>query len=164
MRPEFWLCVVVVVLYFLMDASRGVDQNGWSGGSSVASRHLTPMLPFMIIPIVFGFRSVWFRRVFVVLGAVSVAIMFTIVSTSGLFTFTDQNPLMKEAFPDFFGGRIGANWGATWFASYGVTHAVSLIPLLVIVGILAARIGWQYRPASVKRISPDGSVRPVEAS
>jgi hypothetical protein len=163
-RPEFWLCVVVVVLYFLMDASRGVDQNGWSGGSSVASRHLAPMLPFMIIPIVFGFRSAWFRRVFVVLGAVSVAIVFTIVSTSGLFTFTDQNPLMKEAFPDFFGGRIGANWGATWFASYGVTHAVSLIPLLLAVGALAARIGWQYRPVSSKQISRDGAVRPVEAS
>jgi hypothetical protein len=162
-RPEFWLCVVVVVLYFLMDASRGVDQNGWSGGSSVASRHLTPMLPFMIIPIVFGFRNVWFRRVFLILGAISVAIVFTIVSTSGLFTFTDQNPLIKEAFPDFFGGRIGANWGATWFASYGVTHAFSLIPLLVIAGGLAARIGWQYRPASAPRISPDGSVRPVEA-
>lgn len=162
-RPEFWLCVVVVVLYFLMDASRGVDQNGWSGGSSVASRHLTPMLPFMIIPIVFGFQSVWFRRVFVLLGTVSVAIVFTIVSTSGLFTFTDQNPLMKEAFPDFFGGRIGANWGATWFASYGVTRALSLIPLFVIIAALAARIGWQYRPASAQRVSPDGSVRPVEA-
>jgi hypothetical protein len=164
MRPEFWLCVVVVVLYFLMDASRGVDQNGWSGGSSVASRHLTPMLPFMIIPIVFGFRSAWFRRVFVVLGVISVAIVFTIVSTSGLFTFTDQNPLVKEAFPDFFGGRIGANWGSTWFASYGITHAASLIPLLVLVAGLAARIGWQYRPTSVQQTSPDGSVRPAEAS
>jgi hypothetical protein len=163
-RPEFWLCVVVVVLYFLMDASRGVDQNGWSGGSSVASRHLTPMLPFMIIPIVFGFRSVWFRRVFVVLGAVSVAIVFSIVSTSGLFTFTDQNPLMKEAFPDFFGGRIGANWGATWFASYGVTRVLSLIPLLVVVGALAARIAWQFRPAPSKLLPSDSSVRPVEAS
>jgi hypothetical protein len=162
-RPEFWLCVAVVVLYFLMDASRGVDQNGWSGGSSVASRHLTPMLPFMIIPIVFGFRSVWFRRVFALLGAVSVAIVFSIVSTSGLFTFTDQNPLMKEAFPDFFGGRIGANWGATWFASYGVTRVLSLIPLLVVVGALAARIAWQFRPAPSKLLSSDSSVRPVEA-
>jgi hypothetical protein len=164
-RPEFWLCVAVVVLYFLVDASRGVDQNGWSGGSSVASRHLTPMLPFMIVPIVFGFRRAWFRRVFVVLGAISVGIMFTIVSTSGLFTFTDQNPLMNEAFPNFFGGRIGANWGATWFASYGVTRAVSLIPLLVIVAVLTARIGWHFRrPASSKRLSSDGSVRQVEAS
>jgi hypothetical protein len=119
----------------------------------------------MIMPIVFGFRRAWFRRVFVVLGAISVGIMFTIVSTSGLFTFTDQNPLMNEAFPNFFGGRIGANWGATWFASYGVTHAISLIPLLVIVGILTARIGWHFRrPASSKRLSPDGSVRQVEAS
>jgi hypothetical protein len=162
-RPEFWLCVVVVLLYFLMDASRGVDQNGWSGGSSVASRHLTPMLPFMIIPIVFGFQSVWFRRVFLVLGAISVAIVFAIVSTSGLFTFTDQNPLVNEAFPDFFGGHIAANWGATWFATYGVTHALSLIPLLVIAGALAVRIALQYRPASAQRLSSDGSVRPVEA-
>lgn len=163
-RPEFWLCVAVVLLYFLMDASRGVDQNGWSGGSSVASRHLTPMLPFMIVPIVFGFSRSWFRRVFVVLGAVSVGVMFTIVSTTGLFTFTDQNPLMKEAFPDFFGGRIGANWGSTWFASYGVTRAVSLIPLLLLGGMLAARIAWQFRPLSARRVSADGSVRPVEAS
>ncbi|HEX6508550.1 MAG TPA: hypothetical protein VF221_13055 [Chloroflexota bacterium] len=163
-RPEFWLCVIVVVLYFLVDASRGLDQNGWSGGSSVASRHLTPMLPFMIIPIVFGFRNRWFRVLFLILGAISVAIVFTIISTSGLFTFSDQNPLMNEAFPDFIRGRIGANWVATWFGAYGITGFASLVPLLLVIGVLTARLRWLFRPDSASRLSSDGSMPQVEAS
>ncbi len=162
LRPELCLFAAIVVLYFLIDASRGVDQNGWSGGSSVASRHLTPMLPFMVVPIVFGFTKKWFRIAFLALGGLSIFILFTIVSTSGLFTFTDHNPLFNEAFPDFFHGRISANWGATWLSSYGVSGVVSLVPLLVLLGILAARIAWLYRPPALKQRAPEAVVGSVE--
>jgi hypothetical protein len=162
LRPEFWLCVGVVLIYFLMDASRGVDQNGWSGGSSVASRHLTPMLPFMIVPIVFGFRSRWFRILFLITGLASVAIVFTIVSTSGLFTFTDQNPLMNEAFPNFVKERLGSNWVAIWGGAYGISGFASLVPLALGVAALAARLAWLCRPRAAE-LSPEGAVPQVEA-
>jgi hypothetical protein len=141
-RPEWWLCIGIVVVYFLMDASRGADTNGWSGGSSVASRHLTPMLPFMMVPIIFGLGNRIFRFALVVLGAVSVAIMFMTVSATYLFPYTDRNPLANEVFPNFFHGRIETNWVYIWRGVLGLTGFAALLPFFAIVVCLLARIVW----------------------
>jgi hypothetical protein len=130
-----------------MDAARGPDTNGWSGGSSVASRHLTPMLPFMIVPIVFGIRNETFRVALAVLGAISVALMFMTVSATYLFPYTDKNPIVNEVLPSFFHGQIEQNWAFIWGQSFGVnmTGFVSLLPFLGVAAILAGRILWLLR-------------------
>jgi hypothetical protein len=111
MRAEMWLCIGVVAAYFMLDASHDVLVNGWSGGSSVASRHLLPALPFMVMPMAFGLRSPLFRSIFLVTCAASISVMFMTVATVGLFDMNDQNPIVNELFPRFFSGRFGANWG-----------------------------------------------------
>lgn len=138
MRREWWLCVVIVVLYFLMDASHGANLNGWSGGSSVASRQLTPMLPFMIVPMAFGFGNRLYRTVFVILGAISTAIMFMTISSTYLPPINDQNPFVHEVLPNFFHGKIEPNWVYVWRSVFGLTGFEALIPFFVIVLILVA--------------------------
>jgi hypothetical protein len=145
LRAEWWLCLAIVLLYFLIDAARGPDTNGWSGGSSVASRHLVPMLPFMVVPIVFGLRDRIFRIVFVALAAVSMAIMFMTVSATYLFPYTDQNPLMNEVLPNFFHGKIEPNWVFVWRSALGLTGFASLLPFFAAVVCLVARICWLLR-------------------
>lgn len=142
MRAEWWLCIAIVVLYFLMDASRGADTNGWSGGSSVASRHLTPMLPFMMVPIAFGYRSRYFRIIFAATAAVSIALMFMIVSSTYLFPYQDQNPILNEVLPNFFAGKILPNWIYVWRGTLGLKGAQALIPFFAVIVGLAARIVW----------------------
>ncbi|MGH2442709.1 MAG: hypothetical protein ACRDFX_06060 [Chloroflexota bacterium] len=141
-RAEMWLCVAIVLVYFLLDASRGADTNGWSGGSSVASRHLTPMIPFMIVPIAFGLRDRSFRALFVVWGAVSMAIMFMTVSSTYLFPYTDRNPIFNEVLPNFFHGKIIPNWVYVWRSSIGITGFATLLPFFAIALLL---IGWIVR-------------------
>jgi len=136
LRAEWVLCLGVVVAYFLMDASHGADLNGWSGGWSVASRHLTPVLPFMILPMVFGLRSLAFRVALVVLGAVSVAFMFMTVTATGDFNSADHNPLVNEMLPNFVHGHMLVNWG---FLA-GQQGLLSLLPYVVLASLLAARI------------------------
>jgi len=160
LRPELWLCVAVVVLYFLMDASRGVDQNGWSGGWSIASRHLTPMLPFMIVPIVFGLASRTFRAAFVALAAISTAIMFAAVASGDQFSFADKNPLINEMLPHFFHGKILVNWGYM----LGLTGLPSLLPLLVIALGLVTRIVWLFRGAAQADLPHESPAARIEAS
>lgn len=142
LRPEWWLCLVVVVLYFLIDASRSQDTNGWSGGSSVASRHLVPMLPFMIVPMMFGFRARIYRGIFVALAAVSTAIMFMTVSATYPFTYTDKNPLVNEVFAGFFHGRLVPNWIYVWRGTLGLTGYGTLLPFFALALCLVARIVW----------------------
>jgi hypothetical protein len=151
LRPEWWLCVGVVVLYFLVDASRGQDMNGWSGGSSVASRHLVPMLPFMVVPMVFGLRHRAFRLAFLVLGAVSVAVMFMIVAATYPFPYQDKNPLMNEVFPSFFHGQILSNWVLIWRSIFGLDGVASLLPFFALILCLVGRIVWLLRARPLSR-------------
>lgn len=159
-RAEFWLCLAVVVLYFFMDASRGMGLNGWAGGYSVASRHLTPMLPFMIVPMAFGMPNRLFRRALIVLGAISIAIMFMVVSTGAPFIFTDHNPLVNEVLHRFARGTFQVSWGN--FA--GQKRFGSLVPLLVIALALLARIVWLFRSAPGVAASPSEPGRVLESA
>lgn len=151
LRPEFWLCVAVVALYFLMDASRGVDQNGWSGGWSVASRHLTPMLPFMIFPMVFGLRNRVFQTSLLILSALSIAIMFMTVATGAQFSFGDQNPLINEMLPEFTRGQVTVNWGYM----LGLTGLTSLLPLFFVAAGLTLRLASLFRFDRPRLLQPN---------
>jgi hypothetical protein len=140
-RRELWLCAAVVGLYFLMDASRGIDQNGWSGGACVASRHLTPMIPFMIVPLAFGLRDRIFRGIFLVFATVSIAVMTAVVVGGAQFTIIDQNPLVNETWHNLVKGKVLFNWG--YFL--GQSGLRSVIPFLILVGLLVWRIVWLFR-------------------
>jgi hypothetical protein len=147
LRVECVLCVAVVAAYFLLDASHGAITDGWSGGSSVASRHLVPALPFMCLPLAFGLSSRRFRLAFVALGSLSMAIMFMTVSSVGVFSMTDRNPLVHELVPTFFGGNIQPNWGNM----LGLTGFGGLGVFALVAAVLTARIVWLLRetPAAV---------------
>jgi hypothetical protein len=140
LRPELWLCLAVVVLYFVMDAARPVDSNGWSGGWSIASRHLTPMLPFMVFPLAFGLHHRLFRAAFLALGAVSVVIMFMAVSSGDQFAYGDHNPLVNEMLFKFFHGRLMTNWGNL----IGQLGLRALAPFGLLAGCLTARLAWLF--------------------
>jgi hypothetical protein len=161
LRPEWVLCVAVVAGYFLMDAARPENMNGWSGGWSVASRHLTPMLPFMVFPIVFALRRRVWRVVFVALGACSVAIMYLIMATGngGGFAYGDQNPLVNEVARRLAHGHIEVNWG---YLAYQ-TGVPSLIPLVLLVAAFTLRIVWLFGSAKAPAVARERLVSEFEA-
>jgi len=103
------------------------------------------MLPFMIVPIAFGLRSLMFRVAFLVLGTLSVGITFLTMASGngGGFNFSDHNPLLNEVLPQLVHGKIEVNWGFL----LGLTGFASLGPLLVVAGILVARLLWLVRVA-----------------
>lgn len=155
LRPELWLCALVVALYVLMDASRGQDMNGWSGGWAVVSRHLVPMLPFMVVPLALGLTGRPSRALFLLLGAISVLQMSLTVAFnfSGGFNFNDHNPLAKELWPAVSAGKTSLNWGYLM----GLHGPLSLVPALLVMGALLLRILWlfhAYRPAARALESP----------
>jgi hypothetical protein len=147
LKREFWLCLLAVFLYFLIDASRGVGTNGWSGGWSVASRHLTPILPFMFVPMALALGTRAFRLWFVVLGAVSVAVTFMAVAAGDQFTFADHNPLVHEVLPRILhGNNLVGNWGML-FRLQGME---AFVPLLLLALVLVGRIVYLFQHQSVQ--------------
>jgi hypothetical protein len=158
LRPEWALCLAVVIGYFLLDAARPENMNGWSGGWSVASRHLTPMVPFMVFPIVFALQRRAWRIVFTVLAAWSIGTMYLIMVTGngGGFAYGDQNPLVNEVVKRLARGHVEVNWG---YLAYQ-TGVPSLIPLVLLVAAFALRIVWLFgskrAPALAReRLSPE---------
>jgi hypothetical protein len=143
LRPETVLCCAAVLLYFLMDASRPQDVNGWSGGWSVASRHLVPVLPYMMLLVAMGLRNSVYRLCFAVLGAVSVATMVMVVISgwSGGFPYADHFPLYHQVLPALARGKTALSWGAL----LGLNGPLAYLPVAAIIGALVVRLLWVYR-------------------
>jgi hypothetical protein len=161
LRPEWVLCAAVVAGYFLMDAARPENMNGWSGGWSIASRHLTPMLPFMVFPIVFALQRRAWRGVFVVLGACSVAIMYLIMASGsgGGFAYGDHNPLVNEVARRLQHGHIEVNWGYLLYQ----TGVPSLVPLVLLVLAFSWRIAWLFGSPKAPAVVRERFVSELEA-
>ncbi len=161
LRAEWVLCAVVVAGYFLMDAARPENVNGWSGGWSIASRHLTPMLPFMVFPIVFALKrragQVWF----LVLAAWSIAVMYLIMASgSGAgFAYGDRNPLVNEVWRRLQHGHIEVNWGYLLYQ----TGVPSLIPLVLLVLAFSFRIAWLFGSPKAPAVARERFVSELEA-
>lgn len=156
LRAETVLCGVAVGLYFLIDASRGQDLNGWSGGWSVASRHLVPVLPFMIMPAALGLTGTVYRLAFSLLGAVSVVAMTLVVVTgwSRGFPYADHFPFYHQVLSSLGRGDVALCWGAL----LGLQGPLAYAPMAAILAALVVRIVWVYRhvPAQ-QQTQPEGS-------
>lgn len=136
-RPEFWIALASVLTIFFFNASSIM----WWGGFAIGPRYLLPALPFMALPVVFVWRAwgeqLWFKAVLII------SFVWSLLATWGL-TLADQafpsdairNPLLEYAWPNWLVGNIARNFGTV----LGFKGIWSLVPLLVVLGLIAA--GW----------------------
>lgn len=93
-----------VVLYFLFFIS---SYEWWQGGSSFGSRHLSPMLPFLMLPIALAAT----RRPGIALALIvpSVAVMTIVTSVQPKPSDAILDPFWSRLVPAFFHGHLAAN-------------------------------------------------------
>jgi hypothetical protein len=137
-RAEFWVAVSSIALMFLFNASSIM----WWGGFAVGPRYILPMLPFMVLPVVFVLdrwqHKIWFRF----LAALSMFWSFVVIwglSLAGQAFPTDsiRNPFLEYALPNWLEGNVARNIGTV----LGLPGAWSLVPLLVLLLIFIVA-GW----------------------
>lgn len=136
-RPEFWVALASVLTIFLFNSSSIM----WWGGFAIGPRYLLPALPFMVLPISFAWRAwnpqLWFKAWLII------SLIWSLLATWGL-TLAEQafpsdairNPLLEYAWPNWLIGNIARNFGTI----LGFKGIWSLVPLLVVLGLIAA--GW----------------------
>ncbi len=137
-RAEFWVALTGMLGFFWFNVSSVM----WWGGFAIGPRYLLPMLPFMVLPVVFVFRS-WGEKTW--LKAASVVLFtWSFIATWGL-TLAEQafpsdtigNPLLQFALPNWLVGNIARNAGTI----LGIHGVWSLAPLFFI-GILIFLAWW----------------------
>ncbi len=162
-RPEFWLWLSSVVIYYAFT----VSYFQWDGGNSVGPRHYLPVLPFLVLPIgelVRAGRPVIWRAATAALAGVSIVIMGLVTATGPLFNPVFKAPLTQWVLPSLLGAapdpsHPGRSPAVSWTAS-GLLHAqldnnwgmllrlpgiLQLAPLASAVALVALWSWWRAR-------------------
>jgi hypothetical protein len=129
-RLELWVAVLSVGIIFLFNASSIM----WWGGFAIGPRYLLPMLPFMMLPMIFAapviIKSGVLKVLFVVLAGWSWIAVWGITLAGQAFPpDTIRNPLIEYALPFWQTGNIARNAGTI----IGLRGLSSLLPLVGIV-------------------------------
>lgn len=141
-RPEAALGAAVLVLYTYFTASFSYASWGWTTGP----RHLTPVAPFLLLPL--GCAVTWARERWpagaaaIVLGAVSIA-------NTGIATMVNyipdsvSNAVHHLALPLFRRGDLPNNL----LAIAGAPNPTAAVPALGALAVAIALLAWWWRPA-----------------
>jgi hypothetical protein len=156
-RAALWAAFSSVAAIFLFNASSIM----WWGGYAVGPRYLLPMLPFMVLPIVFVFRAwgrrTWFRVTALILGAWSLVATWGLTLAGQAFpSDTIRDPLIEYAWPNWLAGNVARNLGMFLH----LPGLASLAPLLgIVAGLLAALWFLARREPSAMTASEEGDER-----
>jgi hypothetical protein len=140
LRGGIAMLAMVVVFFFMYNSSSAM----WWGGHTVGPRYLTPMVPFLAVPLVAAFERAGRNRVWLAVAALLVVLAFAnvwIQSISGQAwppadTATGarlDNPLFDYSLPLFMQGNLARNYGMI----AGLNGFLSLLPLALAVTLIA---------------------------
>jgi len=141
---------LIPVYYFLMNSA----YNYWDGVWSTGPRHVTPMLPFVCLPI----AQLWtragsrFKTALLALFGLSFIISLICVSVTMASTNSYANPLFDFLIPKFLAGRI-----RSFVNLYPKTHwgLLTLLPLLLIQGLGIRYIVRIFKNTNLNKPDPD---------
>jgi hypothetical protein len=97
----------IVLYYFLLNSSF----YWWKSGLSFGPRYTGASLPFLCcgLPVIWERSSLAWRRVLLVLAAISVFVSLMVVSTTSQLSMQDSCPIVHSSWPDFWSGHLAAN-------------------------------------------------------
>ncbi len=152
-RSTTILFVLIIAGFFLYNAS----SVQWWAGHSIGPRYLTPMLPFMMLPMIFTFNQ-WLpgrlnRALIGILVALSAFNVWAQTLAGPVFPpvngadgATIRNPLVQYALPLLAKGDVTRNYGTL----LGLPGFLSLLPLIFLVMVICfatlRQTGRQLQP------------------
>jgi hypothetical protein len=139
--PELWLSLATLLLYTYFTSSFAYASWGWTTGP----RHLTSLIPFLLLPLALFLRSLtrypgggrgpgsaWWQ---VVSGGVAAALLFLSILTTSVMTFLNYisdaltNGLHQVALPMALRGFLPHNW----LSLMGVPNPWAALPAVLVV-------------------------------
>lgn len=138
---EFLFLVIIVIYYFVFNAS----YKYWHGGWALGPRHLAAVIPFMVLLASFFIKE--YPKISIGAALVSFFFMLMAVSVTPETPYKYKNPLIEFYFKNFFDSHLSLNknpiFGAAFskkpFNSYNIgmllrlPNVLSLIPFYLII-------------------------------
>lgn len=106
-RAEFGLVLFAVAAFVTFNASFGTSIVSWSGGTATGPRQMTPVIPFMVLPLAFLPGACDF--LIAALGGVSAFVMLMATSTNPHFPYEYSNPVRNFAMQHYFRAEFALN-------------------------------------------------------
>jgi hypothetical protein len=120
------ISIFLISLYYIVFNS---SYYYWDGGYSTGPRHITPILPFLCLPlgVIWKIAKFNFRVIFIGILMLSIGISLICVSSGMMIPDHIDNPLFCYLIPMFIKGE-----SKSLFHWAGFTGFVPLIPLLIV--------------------------------
>jgi hypothetical protein len=147
-RAEFFLFMWVCASFLLFNSSSAM----WSGGFAIGPRYLVPILPFLVLPIVYVIRqthSWWAHGIVSGLVVLSFILVWIETISGQSFPQFQSNPLVEYSIPRLVSGDIARNLGML----LGLRGLSSIVPILVLVFMFCIWIMYsvcQWQPWKIK--------------
>ena len=145
LSSEHFIYIIAIVTSFVLINS---GYYYWDGGCSIGPRFLTPMIPFLCLPLALQWSSS--GRVFrsILIMAFTISIAFSLATTSvGMIDCIDfKSPLTESIIPRFLSGDLSS----AIFRAIGWPTWVVMFPLIVI---------WTFTALIQKRLLQEGRNR-----
>lgn len=129
-RSEYRSIALTITLISVYYPLLNSAYHYWDGGWSTGPRHITPMLPFLCMPLskIWSSAGLKWKSVFVGLFLLSFGISLICVSVDMFSPDNFQNPLFNFLIPNFFNGKL-----TCVVNEIGITKHASLLPIFTIL-------------------------------
>lgn len=170
LRGVLSVLLLVVAFFFFYNSSSVM----WWGGFTVGPRYLVPMLPFMVLPIIFVLNvlleRLWGRALVAVLVAISIFSVGAMTIAGQQWPPVDTWPqtielmnqtstLFDYSLPLLAEGDVARNYGLV----IGLRGLLSLLPLAVVLAVIGAGVPLLMRrrsgalPTAPMKTRPSGT-------
>ena len=144
LRAETGLCALLILYYFLLNAS----YYYWNGGASVGPRHALPAVVFAAVPLWLVWRTAQGRMRQILLGLFALSVGFSLACASMTMTvyanmrFPLKDPILENLFTGQNAFLRHAAWGLSPALSFGVWLAI----VAALTALLVRALPAQSRP------------------